>query len=778
MRAAAVLVALIFVPALVPALVAAQSGPSQLTLSGHVVDMTHAAVLGASVTIVGEDRASAPVVVVTDQTGTFTAALAPGRYKVRVMVAGFRESVQDIALREGSTQTREFVLDVDAFKDSVTVNAPAGYTVPAISSATKTPTPLRDVPQAVTVVTKELIHDQMMMSVGDVMRYVPGIGVHQGENNRDQVIIRGNSSSADFFVDGVRDDVQYYRDLYNVDRVEALKGPNAMIFGRGGGGGVVNRVFKEALFMPHYEVGVQGGEYGNKRLTADLDQPVNEKVALRVNGMMEDSGSFRNGVTLNRYGVTPTVTFAASDRTKVVASYEYLNDSRVADRGITSFQGRPVDVDRSTFYGNPADSDVRADVNVASATVEHRATSFTLRNRTMVGNYDRGYQNYVPGAVTPNQQQVALTAYNNATDRTNLFNQTDLTSIVSTGSLRHTLLAGAEFGRQSTDNFRNTGFFNNTATTILVPYSAPTITTPVTYRQSATDADNHVGTNVAATYVQDQVEVSPHLQLLGGVRYDYFDLEYHNNRNGDTLGRVDNLVSPRAGIVYKPVVPVSVYGNYSVSYLPSSGDQFSSLTVITEQVKPEQFTNYEVGAKWDVRPALSLTTAVYRLDRTNTRATDPNDPTRIVQTGSQRTNGYELGINGALTPAWKIAGGYAYQNAFVSSATAAARAGAIVGQVPRNTFSLWNNYQVHPRVGLGLGVLYRSDMFATIDNTVVLPAYTRADVAAFVRLTREVRLQLNVENLFDANYYTNADSNTNISFGFPRAVRVGVTTSF
>jgi len=563
-----------------------------------------------------------------------------------------------------------------------------------------------------------------------------------------------------------------------VDRVEALKGPNAMIFGRGGGGGVVNRVFKEALFMPHYEVNVQGGEYGNKRLTADLDQPVNDKIALRLNGMVEHSDSFRNGVDLDRYGVTPTVTFAASDRTKVVATYEYLNDARVADRGIPSFQGRPVDVDRSTFYGNPADSDVQARVNVVSATVEHRATSLTVRNRTMIGNYDRGYQNYVPGAVTPDQQQAALTAYNNATDRTNLFNQTDVTSIASTGSVRHTLLAGVEVGRQLTDNFRNTGFFNNATATILVPYSAPTITTPVTFRQAATDADNHVRTNVAATYFQDQVEVSPHVQLLGGLRYDRFDLKYHNNRNGDTLGRVDNLLSPRAGIVYKPVVPVSVYGNYSVSYLPSSGDQFSSLTVITQQVEPEQFTNYEVGAKWDVRPALSLTTAVYRLDRTNTRATDPNDPTRIVQTGSQRTNGYELGISGALAPAWKIAGGYAYQNAFVTSATTAARPGAVVGQVPRNTFSLWNNYQVHPRVGLGLGVLYRSDMFATIDNTVVLPAYTRADAAAFVRLSREVRLQLNVENLFDANYYTNADSNTNISFGFPRAVRVGVTTAF
>ena len=217
---------------------------------------------------------------------------------------------------------------------------------------------------------------------------------------------------------------------------------------------------------------------------------------------------------------------------------------------------------------------------------------------------------------------------------------------------------------------------------------------------------------------------------------------------------------------------MSIYSSYSVSYLPSSGDQFSSLTTITEQVKPEQFRNYEVGAKWDARPNLSLTTAVYRLDRTNTRSTDPNDPTRIVQTGSQRTNGYELGVNGQLTPLWMIAGGYAYQDAFVTSATTAAAAGAQVGQVPHHTLSLWNNYQFHPRVGAALGILHRSDMFATIDNTVVLPGYTRVDAAGFVKLTEQLRVQLNVENLFDKTYYINADSNTNISFWLsPRGPR-------
>jgi catecholate siderophore receptor len=359
-----------------------------------------------------------------------------------------------------------------------------------------------------------------------------------------------------------------------------------------------------------------------------------------------------------------------------------------------------------------------------------------------------------------------------------MFNQTDLSSVVFTGPIRHTLLTGVEVGRQLTDNFRKTGFFNNTATSISVPYFDPVIRIPVTFRQSATDADNHVKTNLAATYIQDQVELSRYIQLIGGVRLDHFDLQYHNNRNNDSLRRIDNLISPRAGIVFKPVTTLSIYGSYSVSYLPSSGDQFSSLTTITQQVKPEKFSNYEAGIKWDVVRSLSVTTAVYRLDRTNTRSIDPNDPTRIVQTGSQRTNGFEIGASGNVTRAWQVAGGYAYQDAFVTSATASARAGAQVAQVPHNTFSLWNNYRILPRLGAGLGILNRSDMFAAIDNTVILPRYTRVDAAIFLALTEKVRLQVNAENLLDKTYYMNADNNTNISPGSPRAVRVGLTARF
>ncbi len=746
-------------------------------LKGRVLDQMRAAIAGARITAIRSGQATAASVV-SDWNGEFSLPLEPGAYAVTVSADGFADATRTVTVGRSSAETADFILQVAGFTDAISVTAAAGYEVGVISTATKTPTPLRDVPQSVSVVTSRLIRDQLMASIGDVVRYVPGITAHQGENNRDQVVIRGNSSSADFYVNGVRDDVQYYRDLYNVERIEALKGPNGMMFGRGGGGGVINRVTKQASFMRTGEAALQAGSFGNRRFNTDLNQPLTATTALRFNGVFEDSASFRNGVTLQRYGIAPSVTIQKSNRTKVAFEYEHFHDARIADRGITSFRGRPADIGLSTFYGNAADSHVRADVDLASATIEHRAGSVLIRNRAMVGQYDRRYQNYVPGAVTDDKARVALSAYNNATGRLNAFNQTDLTRTATTGRVRHTLLAGAEIGRQLTDNFRNTGYFDNVATAVSVPYSNPAISIPVTYRQSATDADNYVRTNLGAVYAQDQAEVSRFVQVIGGVRFDRFDLQYHNNRNGDTLRRVDHLVSPRAGLVIKPIVPLSLYGSYALSYLPSSGDQFSSLTTITQQVKPEQFANYEVGAKWDAHQNLSMTTALYRLDRTNTRSTDPNDPTRIVQTGGQRTNGYEVGVNGTVTDAWKVAGGYAYQNAAVIHATTVARVGAQVGQVPHHTFSLWNNYQVLPKLGAAIGIVRRSDMFAAIDNTVVLPGYTRADAALYVSLTDRTRLQLNVENMFNRTYYANADSNTNISPGSPRALRVALMASF
>lgn len=652
------------------------------------------------------------------------------------------------------------------------------YKVEQSHTATKTTTPLLDVPQSITIVSEQQIKDQQMLSLGDVVRYVPGITAHQGENNRDQIIFRGTSSSADFYIDGVRDDVQYYRDLYNLTRVEVLRGPNAMIFGRGAGGGLINRVTKEAGFTPITEFALQGGSFRQARASVDFNEAINARAAIRVNAMLENSGSFRDGVELDRQAVNPTVTFVPRKQTKITVGYEHLNDERTADRGITSFHGRPVTVPISTFYGNPDDSHVKAGVNLVSASIEHQAGDLTIRNHTLYGEYDRSYQNYVPGAVNSTQTQVTLTAYNNNTQRQNIFNQTDLTYKFSTGSIKHTLLGGIEVGSQLTDNFRNTGYFNNTATSLLVPYASTVINTPVTFRQSATDADNHLKTGLAAVYGQDQIEFSRYLQAIVGLRIDSFDLSYHNNRTGENFARQDDLVSPRAGVIFKPVSQASIYANYSVSYLPSSGDQFSSLTTITQQVNPEKFTNHELGAKWELNPHFALTAALYQLDRTNTRATDPSDPTRILQTGSTRTHGFEIGVSGNVTSAWSIAGGYAYQNAFIRTATVASSAGAQVAQVPHDNFSLWNKYEISPPLSVGLGVIYRSDMFAAVDNSVVVPGYTRVDAAVFYTLNHRWQLQANAENVLNRKYFVNADSNTNISPGTPFAVRVMVRAHF
>jgi catecholate siderophore receptor len=575
----------------------------------------------------------------------------------------------------------------------------------------------------------------------------------------------------------VRDDAQYFRDLYNVDRVEAIKGSNAMVFGRGGGGGIINRVTKEAEFAPIRSLSLEGGSFDHRRGVLDVGQAISSNVAVRFNGMYENSSGFRDAAALERWGINPTLSIAAGANTTVRLGYEFFRDDRNVDRGIPSFSAAPSPAPIETFFGNPEVSYGDARVHSAGATIDHRfASGLTIRNRTRFTDYDKFYQNVFPGAVNAAGTQVSLSGYSNVHDRSNLFNQTDVTAKAVTGALRHTVLVGAEIGRQVTDNFRNTGYFNNLTTTISVPFATPTVDTPVTFRQSTTDADNHVVANVSAVYAQNQVELSSHWQAIAGLRYERFDLDYHNNRDGANLSRDDKMLSPRVGLVFKPVDAVSAYSSYSVSHLPSSGDQFSSLTATTEALEPERFTNYEVGAKWDVNRDFAITSAVYRLDRSNSSARDPNDPSKTVQTGRQRTTGYELGVTGSPTSRWQIAGGWASQRARIVSATTAAREGATVPLVPQTSLSLWNRYQVTSRLGGGLGVVHQTRSYAAIDNVVTLPGFTRVDAAAYIGVMRDVRLQLNVENLFDEGYYPTSHGNNNIMPGAPRTFRIGVNT--
>ncbi len=714
------------------------------SVHGVVVDPSGGVLVGATVTY---HAGSVERTVTTDAEGRFAIPGVPAGGTLTVAFPSFHAATDTVA----SDGAMRVVLTPDAVQESVTVN---GRAVRSVVSATKTDTLLRDVPQAISVVSQELIADQRMQGMADVVRYMPGVGMAQGEGNRDTPILRGNSTTSDFFVDGVRDDVQYFRDVYNVERVEALKGPNAMIFGRGGVGGVINRVSRQADWQASREVGLQFGSWGDRRFTTDLGGALNDATAGRMTAMFQSSDSFRDDVTLERYGVNPTAAFQLGPRTLLRASYEYFHDDRTADRGISSYHGKPVDTPRSTFFGDPLQSNSMADVHVASAFIEHRLSrGGVLRNRTSYGVYDKFYQNVFPGAVNAAGTTVSISAYNNATDRTNLFNQTDLILTARTGPIAHNLLTGAELGRQGTDNFRMTGYFATVGpnvTSVNRPLDDPRTNLPLEFRQGATDADNDGVATVAALYAQDQVTLSQHVQAIAGVRVDRFHVDFTNNRTAVNLSNTDILVSPRAGLVVKPIVPLSIYGNFTVSYLPRAGEQLASLSLTNQALDPEKFTNYEAGVKWDLARSLALTAALYRLDRSNVAIPDPTDPTRSILANAQRTNGVEIELSGSVVEAWRVAGGYAYQDGTLTETiSATAQAGATLAMLPTHSFSLWNRVDLSRQWGVGLGIVYRGDSYTSVDNTVVLPAYTRADAGIFYTWNQHLRAQVNVENLFD-----------------------------
>lgn len=657
------------------------------------------------------------------------------------------------------------------------------YATPRSATATKTDTALLDTPQALSVVTRELIDDQAMRGIGDVTRYVPGAGIAQGEGNRDTPVLRGNSTTADFFVDGIRDDVQYFRDLYAVDRVEVLKGPNALIFGRGGSGGIVNRVTQQADGATRRELSLQIGSWEQYRATLDFGGTAGPRAAFRVAALHEEAGSYRDDVTLRRHGASPVLAWRLAPRTTLRAGAEHFRDERTADRGVSSFQGRPVRTAASTFFGDPARSRSEATVNTAFVTLDHAfGNGATLRNSARFGRHGKFYQNVYPGAVNATGTAVALSAYNNATDRDNLFNQTDLVLPFATGAARHRALLGLELGRQETGNLRLTGYFTSispTTTSVTVPLAAPRTTLPLAFLPSATDASNHGVARTAAIYAQDQIALTSRLHAIAGVRLEQFSVDFRNHRTAVTVDHADRLVSPRAGLIFKPAESVAFYASASTAFVPRAGEQLSSLTLSNRSLDPEAFRNVEAGVKWDVRPDLAFTAAAYRLDRRNVAITDPADPTRALLVDGQRAEGVEVGLTGRVTSRWSVVGGYAYQDGVIKATqSATVVAGARLAQLPRHTLSLWHRYDFTPRWGAGLGTLCRDEIFAATDNTVRVPGFVRFDAALFVRVSPRVRAQLNVENLLDRAYHAMANSNTNITPGSPRALRLGVTTRF
>jgi catecholate siderophore receptor len=608
--------------------------------------------------------------------------------------------------------------------------------------------------------------------MAQVLRFVPGAVMGQGEGHRDAPVIRGTISTAAFFVDGVRDDLEYLRDTYNLTRVEILKGPNAVVFGRGAGGGLINQVTKAALFEPVRNATLTGGSFGQVRGTVDFNEAVTDRLAIRLNALAETMGSWRDFVGADRFGLAPSLTFRLTDATTATLSYEWYADERIVDRGVPSQNGLPWAGARSAFFGNPDQSSSDINVNILTFALSHDfSENLNLSNRFHAAWYDKFYINVYPGGPVLPDTRVLIQSYDSSTNRTNWFNQTDLAIDATTGAIGHRLLLGLEFGQQTSQNFRaatrNVGFVTTTNPTSFTQYPLGPVQT-----------DNETHLNLFAVFLQDQVSLTPWLELVAGIRYDRFDLTLDDFRpvNAD-LARVDNLWSPRAALIAKPTPATSLYFAWSVSYLPQVGDQFNNIDAAGLTLEPERFENFELGAKWDITPGLMLSAALYRLTRDNLRAIDPTT-LLVTDTGQQVAKGLELELVGEVTDRWDLIMGFAWQTAEITEATSAAPAGRTVPLVPDTSFNMWHRYQFTPRIGAGIGLNWQSEVYASLSNAVILPSYTRLDLAAFITLTDWLELQVNVENATNALFWPTAHNDNNITPAAPANVRVTLGFSF
>ena len=631
-------------------------------------------------------------------------------------------------------------------------------------------TSLTDIPQTIQVVTKALLVDQNAKSIGDAMRNTPGIAVHQGEGYRDEIVIRGVDTKGDFFVNGMRDDGERLRDFYNVKQIDVLQGPAALLFGRGGAGGVVNVITKKAERAPIRELTLEAGSWQRRRATLDVGNAIGETAAFRINLMGEDADSYRQYMNSHRYGINPTFAFNLGSSTALDISLEREYDRRFIDRGIPARGDRPVVVPRSRTFVSETQNFARTIVHGLDASLEHVFNdSLTLRNTLRLSRLDHFHENVYPGSDVAPDDTLSLTAYHHRDRRNGLVDQLELIQKLDTGNVHHTILYGLEVGLQVDDNVRYQG-----GPIPNVPLANPLLDIVI----DRPELSNHfIGQDVAG-YIQDQIDFSSRWKVLAGIRWEQFRVaaKYHFQPEGTRTKHVDRMWSPSLGAMYALTENTSLYASATRTLTPAGSSLSLSLrTPDAADLPPEEATNYEFGAKASLNDdKLVLTAAVFQLDQEHVRARHPVIPDLLVPAGSQRNRGFQLGATGYLNPQWSVYAGYARMDAKVQSSTELAVAGAHVGLIPRDRVTVWSRYDINDHWGVGGGWVAQSKVYTTFSNNVVLPGYGRFDAMAYYRW-RNYKINLNVNNLLDRRYYATAQGDNQITPGDPRSVNLMFT---
>lgn len=654
------------------------------------------------------------------------------------------------------------------------------YAVQTATTATKIAAPLEDIPQTIDVISGALMQAQRALSLQDVMRNVPGVGLSSGDGQRDQVSIRGFSAIADQFVDGFRDDALYFRDLSNIERVEVLKGPASVLYGRGSSGGLINRVTKKPG-VDLTSLALSYGGWDDKRFEFDVARAgVLPDISTRLTGAVEGADSYRDQQFLDRKALAGSLLYQPADQTRLLLHADYLNDRRVTDFGVPASRGRPVDVDPSTYYGAANAKDVdfsRSEVWSTTAVLEHRFNeSVSLRNGFRYYAYQLDRFNTLPGSVNEALRTVSLNRSSVERDERGWSDQLELTHDFTLG-VRHQILYGVELFGQIKD--ARVFSRNGIAVVDLFNPAHPIVPRPV---GGAPTTNNRGKFSGAAGYIQDLVSFDDHWKALVGVRYDRFEQKTLQRIPGQpNLSRTDTAWSPRAGLVWQPTEGQSYYASWSRSFQPS-GEAFA-LAANNSDINPEETTNKEIGAKWSALGGkLHATASLYELSRTGIKSTDPTT-NRLIPIGEQRTRGLELSGALDLSSGWHGLASYAYMDARVVRSVARDAGQPVQGKratlTPKNSASLWITKDVGESFGLGGGVSYVGDRFANPGNTVVLPSYVTLDLMAWKR-TGPVTWQVNVYNVTDERYIVSGHGtspNLNVP-GAPRSVMLTARLSY
>ncbi len=656
-------------------------------------------------------------------------------------------------------------------------------------NALKTPTPIINVPQSLSIVTDEEMLRKGMRSVGDIVRYTPGVNTSQGEGHRDAVVFRGVRSTADFFQDGARDDVQYYRSLYNVEQVEILRGPNALLFGRGGTGGALNRVSKKAMIgMDARTVNVGMDSFGAFDVAADLNMDLGNDMAFRLNVHSDTLENHRDYYDGDRLGFNPTLRMKLSSATTLDLSYEHIDHERFIDRGIPTANNVPVEEFAGIVFGDKDGNVHTVEASVFRATVSHVFSDTRKGNLSVTSNsFEKMYQNTYAASHTAGSGVVTMDGYHDPTERDNFIITGSLVNELTLGNTTHTVLAGFESIDTENSNFRfNTYWTSKDCSVSGYDQESFNITNPMDFSVTSGGAptaveytnpcslktDTETDLAVTSFYIQDQVDLTDNLILVLGGRHDTFDVTVDDIKNGTSASREDSEFSPRMGLIFKPRDAVSVYYSYSESFAPRSGEQYKKLTGGSpgsgETLRPDYFENTELGVKIDLNSDLSLT-AAYFDSEADKAGYDGSSAEYIVERGLV-VDGIELELKGKVNDFLDVTFGYTSMDG--KNGTKDAR------EIPETMYSLWANYEVNSKLGWAVGVMHQGESLIKDGGTQILPDYTRVDAAVYLMLSDDFRLQLNMENLTDELYFPHSHSTHQVSVGRERNIRLSLTRNF